>query len=178
MSEQTAPTTGTEETQNEQTDKVEESKEFQAITSQEDFDRAIQSRLARERAKFPDYDKFKADAEKLREVEEANKSEEQKRQERDAARDRELAELKAEKLRSTVAAEKSDPSKGITVPANLLTGSTREELEASADALIAFKGEAVTRQRVVVPREGDAPVNAGVNEADQAILTGLFGNKN
>ena len=166
MSEQTAPTEGTEETPTEQAKT--EGKEFQAITTQEDFDKAIQSRIARERAKFADYDELKASAEKLREFEESQKTEEQKRQERDAARDRELAELKAEKLRATVAAEKSDPATGIVVPAELLTGSTREELEASADALIKFKAEGVRKPRVVIPREGSRPTNPNLSPNDEA----------
>lgn len=152
MSEQTSSTTATEET-NEQ---HEETEEFQAITSQEDFDKAIQKRIARERAKYEtkyaDYDDLKASAQKFKEFEESQKTEEQKRQERDAERDRELAELKAEKLRATVADEKSDPENGVHVPEALLTGSTREELEASADALIKFKGE-TQKPRVVVRRE-------------------------
>ena len=47
---------------------------------------------------------------------------------------RKAAELESRALRSEVAADKG-------VPSSLLTGSTREELEASADALIEFRGE-------------------------------------
>lgn len=163
MSEQTSSTTATEET-NEQGSEGNE--EFQAITTQAEFDNAIQKRIARERAKFPDYDELKAKAEKLKEFEESQKTEEQKRQERDAERDRELADLKAEKLRATVASEKSDPTKGIHVPAELLSGSTREELEASADALIKFKGESAKKPRVIVTSEGNSPSAKKASLAD------------
>lgn len=132
MSEQTAPTEGTEETKNEQAKPAE--KEFEAITSQEDFDKAIQARIARERAKFADYDSLKESAAKLAEIEEAQKTEAQKQQEALERAQKELAELTVAKMRAEVAAEKG-------VPAALLSGSTQEELEASAAALLEFKGE-------------------------------------
>lgn len=158
MTEQTAPTEGTEETTNEH---GAEGKEFQAITSQEDFDKAIQSRIARERAKFQDYDQLKASAEKLREFEESQKTEAQKAQERLEAAEKRAATLELQAARAEVAAEKG-------VPAGLLAGVTREELEASADALIAFKGEGVRKPRVVVHREGNSPTKSNLSPKDEA----------
>lgn len=112
-----------------------EVKAFEAITSQEDLDRIIQARVARERKNIPtDYDELKAKAQKFAEWEEANKTEAQKTADRLAAIERENAELKSGKLRAEVAAAKG-------VPSALLTGSTQEELEAAADALLAFRGE-------------------------------------
>ena len=130
MAEDTAHTTGTEETNGQST----EAKEFQAITSQEDFDKAIQARIARERSKFSDYDELRAKAEKYAEWENAQKTEAQKAQERLEAAEKRAAELELKATRAEVAAAKG-------VPASLLTGSTQEELEAAADALIAFRGE-------------------------------------
>ncbi|QIK62349.1 hypothetical protein G7068_03340 [Leucobacter viscericola] len=155
MTEQTNPAAGTE-VNNEQNPKP---KEFQAITSQEDFDKAIQGRIAREQAKFANYDELKAAADKLAEIEESQKTEAQKQQDALTASQARVAELEAAQLRVTVAEEKSDPTKGIVVPAALLTGTTREELEASADKLIAFKGEAAPKQRLVIPKEGTTPSN-------------------
>lgn len=114
---------------------TEHPKEFEAITSQEDFDKAIQARIARERAKFADYDDVKAKADKLVALENANKTEAQQQADRLAEIERENAELKSGKLRAEVAAAKG-------VPASLLSGSTQADLEAAADALIAFKGAA------------------------------------
>lgn len=132
MAEETAQTTGTEETNEQGTDAA---KEFTAITSQEDFDKAIQARIARERAKIPaDYDELKAAAAELAKIREASKTEAEKQAERLAEIERENAELKVAKARAEVAAAKG-------VPADLLSGGTQEELEASADALIAFRGE-------------------------------------
>jgi uncharacterized protein (DUF3084 family) len=73
-------------------------------------------------------------AERLAELEDAQKSAEQKAAERLAAAEAKAAELEGRALRLEVAAEKG-------VPADLLTGATREDLEAAADKLIAFRGE-------------------------------------
>src|SRR5690606_24772690 len=67
------------------------------------------------------------------ELEESQKSETQRLQEQLAALQKEAAESALRAERADVAAEKG-------VPAALLTGTTREELEAAADALLAFKG--------------------------------------
>ena len=110
---------------------------FQAISSQEELDRIIQQRVARERNRFADYDELKAKADKLAGIEEAQKTEAEKTAERLAAAEQRAAELEAKALRAEVAAAKG-------VPVALLAGTTPEELEASADALIAFRGEQAT----------------------------------
>src|SRR5690625_5621930 len=66
---------------------------FEAITSQEDFDRRLADRLRREREKYADYDDLKAKAYKLAEIEEANKTEEQKKAERGAELEKKLSEI-------------------------------------------------------------------------------------
>lgn len=86
---------------------------------------------------------------KIKAFEDAQKTEAEKQAERLAEFERENAELKSAKTRAEVAAAKG-------VPASLLTGSTQEELEASADALIAFKG-AQEPQKLIVPSEGRSP---------------------
>ena len=73
-------------------------------------------------------------AKRLVEIEEAQKTEAQKQQEALEKAQKELAELTVAKTRAEVAAVKG-------VPVGLLSGSTQEELEASADALIAFRGD-------------------------------------
>ena len=131
---------------------------FAAPASQEELDRIIQARLDRERKKFGDYDELKKAADRLAQLEEANKSEAEKTAERLAAAEKRAAELEAKALRSEVAAAKG-------VPSALLTGSTQEELEAAADALIAFRGEqkpagpsssALSRVNTTSPAEPDA----------------------
>ena len=108
---------------------------FKAPASQEELDRIIQARVARERKNIPtDYEELKAKAQKFAEWEEANKTEVQKSADRLAAAEKRATELEAKAIRAEVAAAKG-------VPSALLTGSTQEELEAAADALIAFRGE-------------------------------------
>ena len=107
---------------------------FKAPASQEELDRIIQSRLARDRAKFADYDELKKAADRLAQIEEANKTEAEKAAARAEAAEKRAAELETKALRAEVANAKG-------VPAALLTGSTQDELEAAADALIAFRGE-------------------------------------
>lgn len=78
----------------------------------------------------------KANADKARlwdEFQQQQKTETERLSEAKAAAERDAAEARVELVRVTVANEKG-------VPAQLLTGSTKEELEASADALLAFKG--------------------------------------
>lgn len=76
-------------------------------------------------------------AKKLDELEKANMSELEKAQAELAELKKENESLKGSSLRNEVAAAKG-------VPANLISGSTKEELEAAADALIAFKGGTAT----------------------------------
>lgn len=73
-------------------------------------------------------------AAKYDEFEDAQKSEVEKLQARLEKAEREAAEYQTAALRNEVAAAKG-------VPANLLHGSSREELEAHADELISFRGE-------------------------------------
>lgn len=78
----------------------------------------------------------KANADKAKrfdEFEESQKTELQKAAERAAAAEAHAAEVEVRALRAEVAADKG-------IPASLLSGSTIEELQASADALLAFRG--------------------------------------
>lgn len=86
---------------------------------------------------------------RIKEFEDAQKTESEKQADALAEAKSQLAELTVAKTRAEVAAAKG-------VPADLLNGSTQEELEASADALIAFKG-AQEPQKLIVPNEGGSP---------------------
>lgn len=74
-----------------------------------------------------------AAAKRLAEIEEASKTEAERQADRLAQLQAENARLQAEALRSQVAASKG-------VPADLLAGSTEEELNAAADRLLEFRG--------------------------------------
>lgn len=103
--------------------------------TQAELDAIVAERLARERAKYPDYESIKAKAAKFDAAEEAGKSELQKANERAAALKTELDGLKKanqlRELRANVAREKG-------VPEVLLTGETEEACKAQADAILAF----------------------------------------
>jgi len=81
-------------------------------------------------------------AQKFDELEEANRTELEKLQARAEAAEKKLADIdakaEAEKLRSDVAKEKF---KGRDIPATALRGTTREELEAHADEILALLPE-------------------------------------
>jgi len=109
---------------------------FAPIESQEEFDKRIGQRLAKERDKYADYDELKDAANKYKEYLDSQKDEQTKlteaydksQQELEAAR-KQIAEYEVNQLRAEIAAEK-----GLTLKqAKRLTGSTREELEQDAD---------------------------------------------
>ena len=76
-------------------------------------------------------------AKKWKEYEDSQKSEDEKLVEELAKVKAENAAIKAEALIKTIASEKNIPSKAL----KLLTGSTREELEASADEILSIISE-------------------------------------
>ncbi|MBF6584426.1 DUF4355 domain-containing protein [Nocardia farcinica] len=130
--------------------------------TQSEVDRLLGERLAREREKFADYDDLKAKAQRLQEIEDANKTEQQKAQERIEQLSRQLAEKEQlvaqatlQSLKATVAAKKG-------VPASSLTGTTQEELEASADELIAWRDAAKSPARKA-PNPGGLKSGASSN---------------
>lgn len=93
--------------------------------TQEDLDRIIAERLNREKSKYADYDQLKQAAE-------GRKTEMEKLADQLRALQEENEANKVKALRSEVASEKK-------VPASLLNGaSTREEMEAQADAILKF----------------------------------------
>lgn len=108
--------------------------EFEPITSQADLDRVIRDRITRERGKFADYDDLRAKAARLDELEAKSKTELEREREARQQAERERDDARSEALRAQVAADKG-------VPASALTGTTKEELEAAADALIAWSGD-------------------------------------
>lgn len=108
-------------------EKADGATDFEPITDPEVLDKIIGARLARERAKYADYADLKAKAEQFDKV---SKTAEQ----RIAAVENELKAEREQGIRKDVAADKG-------VPVGLLKGKTREECEAEADELLAFRGK-------------------------------------
>lgn len=106
---------------------------FSPITSQEEFDAAIKKRLERAEKSFEE--KNKAIFEKAKafdELEEQNKSELQKAQEKIADLEGQLNERQ---LLDQIESWKSNASKETGVPIELIRGNTEEEINAHAEAL-------------------------------------------
>ena len=109
-------------------------------------------------------------ARRLAEIEESQKTETQKAQERLEAAEKRAAELELRSIRAEVAAEKG-------VPVGLLAGSTKEEIEATADALIQFRGEQQAAQEYSIPAAGQRPELALNGDGLEAALKKALGIK-
>lgn len=127
---------------------------FTPITTQEDLDKVIGARLAREREKYADYDDLKAAASKLADAE---------------AR---LAQIDAKAALDKI---RDDVAKQAGVPADLLRGSNKGELTEHASAL----AEALqARPSVpVIPTQGATPGVSDAESARRAFAQKLFGSK-
>ena len=101
------------------------------VFTQDDVNRIVADRVK----KYADYGELKKKAEMIDQIEEANKTELQKAQERANGLQ---AELDALKKSSELRDLRDEVSKAKGVPANLLTGSTKEECEAQAEQILNF----------------------------------------
>lgn len=127
---------------------------FTPITTQEDLDKVIGARLARERDKYADYDDLKAAASKLADAE---------------AR---LAQIDAQAALDKI---RDDVAKEAGVPADLLRGSTKDELTAHASALA--KALKAHPSVPVIPTQGATPSVSEADSARRAFAQELFGSK-
>lgn len=138
---------------------TEEAQENQDTTAPPEIDWKSESRKWESRAK-ENLAAARANedaAKRLAEIEESQKTEAQKQADALAEAQAQIAELAIAKVRAEVAAAKG-------VPAELLTGSTQEELEGSADALIAFRGE--RPKGPIIPSQGATPTAPTGTTAD------------
>lgn len=116
--------------------------------TQTELDEIVKARVAKERAKFGDYEALQQKASKLDEIEEANKSELQKATERADALQKQIDDMtKATELRNM--RDKVATEKGI--PVSLLTADTEEACIEQADAIISFAG---TKQNYPSVKDG------------------------
>lgn len=114
---------------------MEQSQEQGRTFTQTEVDAILANRLKKEREKYGDYAELKEKAGRLDAIEEANKTELQKSQERSAALQKELDELKLavqlRGMRDAIAAETG-------VPAALLTADTEDGCRSQAQAVLTF----------------------------------------
>jgi hypothetical protein len=136
--------------------------------TQDDLNRIIKERVDRERAKYSDYSDLKAKASKYAEFEESQKSELQRATERAEALDKELSQIRSARQIETWKGEIAAVTK---VPAELLSGSTQEELQASAEKLKPYLE--ASQRGPYVPSPGNIPDTPVSNDA--AFAASLFG---
>lgn len=129
------------------TTQIDTGDDFQPITlaSQAEVDSFIGGRVKKVQARYADYQELKAKAAELDKVKQAQMTEADriKALENELAAERQNSLIK--EMRRDVAAEKG-------VPANRIHGNTREELEASADELLAFIAEKINHQQQSKPK--------------------------
>ena len=151
--------------------------EFKPIETQEQFDEMVKERIERaKRSAVPeDYEDLKAKAARLDEIEEKGKTELQKAQEAAAAAQRELESMRARAERADLA-QRIAQEKG--VPVSLITGETQEDMERSADALIAWKTPAPA-PKVKTPGAHDNSKQTGAADgyelAKRELARAMFG---
>lgn len=136
------------------------------IESQDAFDEVVKERIARERAKFSDYDTLKASLAQA----EAARTEAEQARDAAIAKEAETSTKLAELDQKAQAAWKSEVSKATGVPAEALAGSTKEEFEAHA----AILKRLMTPQTPVIPTQGQEPEAHGTSD-ERAFVRGLFG---
>lgn len=120
MNEETDPTTPATNPEPEKSDG------FEPITTQDQLEKVIGQRIARERSKYADYKDLRAKAAKFDELQKTA-------DDRIAAIEQELTTERRERRREKVAAAKG-------VPASALHGDTDDELNACADDLLSWRG--------------------------------------
>jgi hypothetical protein len=108
--------------------------EFKPPATQEELNRIIADRVKRTEAKYAGFSDLKKKAEQFDAIEQANKTELQRIQERSEAAEKRATELERELVRSQVAVNKKLPPELAVRP----RGDTPEELAADADALLAL----------------------------------------
>ena len=114
---------------------MEEHKNEEKTFTQAELNAIVQKRLGEEKAKYENYEELKAKALKFDELEEQNKSELQKANDKAEALQKEIDSMKkADEIRKI----REEVSKELGVPTNLLNGATKEECEAQAKDILSF----------------------------------------
>lgn len=132
--------------------------------TQAEVDAIVSERLKRDRAKYADYDAMKAKAAQVDDLQGERAS---LQEQADNLRDQ-LGRVQAENLRMSVAARRG-------VRADLLQGSTEDELEKSADALLEFARGMAPASAPVVPNDGNAPETTGRSSELGEFAHNFFG---
>lgn len=130
--------------------------EFKPITSQDDLNKVVADRVARERAKYADYKDVKAKATRLDQIEQANQTEAEKTAKRIADLESELNNTRRDSMRLGIAS-----ANGITDADDIelfLTGTDEETLTKQAKRLAERTADR-KKQGNRVPNEGTTPTS-------------------
>jgi hypothetical protein len=134
-------------------------KQQEQMVSQAEVDRIVKERVARERAKFADYDEVKAKAEGSKTLEE-----------RLAGLEKELTTTRAAALRSDIAAKHGINAEDRDL---FLTGSDEETLTAQATRLAQREADR-KRQGNVAPNEGGTKSTGNTDSDARQVVGSLF----
>lgn len=140
-----------------QADAVTSAQEFKAPSSQEELDRIIGERVARERKKYEGYDELKAKAEQFESVLSEKSALENK-----------VAEFEAQSERNGWLAE---ISKEYGIAPDVLRGATRDELAAHAEQLKSFL---IPQTGPVIPGQEKVPLVTN-DDPRKEFLRGVLG---
>lgn len=102
------------------------------LFTQEQVNQLVGNARKKERAKYENYEKYKADSEKLAEIELANQTDLEKAITRAEKAESELQEIL---LNKQISEWKEEVSKETGVPIEAINGTTREDMEACAESL-------------------------------------------
>lgn len=142
---------------------------FKPITSQEDLNRIIAERVNRERGKFADYDAMKAKAAQFDQIEQANKSDVEKANERAAKAEADAEKAKADALRLRIAAKHGISDEDADL---FLTATDEATLTKQAERLAQTDADR-KKTKNHVPREGTNP-NSGTGSDLRDFTRSLF----
>lgn len=134
-----------------------------AAFTQAQLDAIVSDRLARERAKYADYEDLKAKAAKFDAAEAAGKTELQKATEKAAELQKKIDEMTAADARRTI---REKVAKETGVPADLLSGDTEEACKAQAEKINAY---AHPSAYPAVPDAGELQQRAGGDPVQEAL---------
>ena len=154
-------------------DILQEQEGFEPITSQEDLDKIVKGRIARERAKFEGYEEYKAKAAKYDELEAATKTELQKAIDRAEAAEAKVAEYDRARERAVWNSEISEATGlPLSLVSDLEAGSKEALLEKAERHAKALKGATVPQ----VPRDTNHAGTPKANSREEFVNT-LFKGK-
>lgn len=147
---------------------------FTPPASQEELNRIISERVAREKAKYADHADLKAKAARLAEIEQASLTETEKTAQRIAAADAAVAEVPAkvaESLRTHLVALHEINAEDAEL---FLTANDPELLLKQVQRLI---GREADRKKSGgrAPAQGRTPSNSGTDTSEREFVRGLFG---